>query len=33
MEDFLDYEAVENVRKEGGRLYSSEEIKKIIENE
>ena len=32
MEEFLDYEAVERVRKEGGRLYSSEEIKKIIEN-
>ena len=32
MEDLLDYEAVESARKQGGRLYSSEEIKKIIED-
>lgn len=32
MEDLLDIKAVEKARKEGGRLYSHEEIIKIIES-
>ena len=31
MEDLLDYEAVEQAKKEGGRLYTFEDVVKEIE--
>lgn len=30
LEDFLDMEAVERVKKEGGRRYSFEEVKEML---
>lgn len=32
MEDFLDIKAIERAKKDRGRLYSHEEIKRIIES-